>query len=249
MGLRARKIIMAVTLSLVLTGLASFFLFSSTTGSHVLQVQDMSGSMNSSAVRMDVKILMIPMSSGTSVLFPGLLTEKFTLSTIFTLALGTVVAERRSDGPQKLRDRIYSEVCISPGVHLRELQRSVGCAMGALQYHVKALESEGTIISIKNGNAKHFFPSAFSDDDNTLALTALARNPTVQIILQEIMAKGRVTQAELSRTMSIDKSLVSYYTSSLLKADVLSIVRVFGRERPLVLNDWARASLLELALV
>ncbi|MFX1415620.1 MAG: winged helix-turn-helix domain-containing protein [Promethearchaeota archaeon] len=68
-------------------------------------------------------------------------------------------------------------------------------------------------------------------------------------MLRECMANGRTTQAELSRTLSLDKSLVSYYVSSLIKNDVLRVVRVFGRERPVILSDWARVSLASFGLL
>jgi DNA-binding MarR family transcriptional regulator len=213
-------------------------------------VQDLSLSTGNSSVTLDIHILAAPISSGTAVFFPGLATKAFSPSTIFALALGTVVMDRRSEEQTpKLRDVVLSEIDQNPGIHLRELQRTVSCAMGALQYHVRNLEAEGQVISIKVGNAKHFFMVDYSSDEQTLKLSALTRNPTIRTILGEVITQGRVTQAELSRTMSLDKSLISYYTGSLLKAEVLNTVRVFGRERPLVLTDWAQSVIQNMALV
>ncbi|MHA2192625.1 MAG: winged helix-turn-helix transcriptional regulator, partial [Candidatus Thorarchaeota archaeon] len=63
------------------------------------------------------------------------------------------------------------------------------------------------------------------------------------------VSNGRITQAELSRTLSVDKSLVSYYVSGLVDADILKTIRVFGREKPLVISDWARSSIISLGLL
>ncbi|TFG99151.1 hypothetical protein E4H12_03785 [Candidatus Thorarchaeota archaeon] len=160
------------------------------------------------------------------------------------LIIGTVSVERSKDKRElKLRERIADEVTANPGIHLRELHRTVGCAMGALQYHLKNLESDGEVVSLRAGNVRHVFPPDYSTEERVLLLIALARNPTVGSILSECMKNGQTTQAEISRDLDVDKSLISYYTSSLLKADILRSIRVFGREKPVILTDWARTVL------
>jgi predicted transcriptional regulator len=168
----------------------------------------------------------------------------------FILALGTISLERRDqERLQKLRDRVINEISTYPGIHLRELHRSIGCAMGALQYHLNNLENEGMIVSVRNGNSRHLFLNGYSSEDHVLRLAAFSRNPTIHSILAECTSNGRITQAELSRTLSVDKSLVSYYVSGLVDADILRTIRVFGREKPLVLSDWARNSIISLGLL
>ena len=160
------------------------------------------------------------------------------------LIIGTISLERTKDKRVlKLRDRIADEVAANPGIHLRELHRTIGCAMGALQYHLKNLENDGEVVSLRAGNVRHIFPPGYSTEERVLLLTALARNPTVGSILTECMKNGQTTQAEISRDLDVDKSLISYYTSSLLKADILRSIKVFGREKPVILTDWARTTL------
>jgi len=248
--MKVRKLCMILVFSLVTSGVLSFFYFNAFSQNFDFAVQDVSSSTPTSLISLDLHALAAPISSGTSILFPGAFLNGFTPSTIFTLATGTVVMERKSDEKSpKLRDIIGMEIMSNPGIHLRELQRLVGCAMGALQYHLRNLEDSNDIKSIRVGNSKHFFASDYSGDAQVLKLSALSRNPTIQGILGEILEKGRVTQAELSRTMSMDKSLISYYTGTLVNADILNTVRVFGRERPLILSEWAHSTLTNLALV
>jgi predicted transcriptional regulator len=121
--------------------------------------------------------------------------------------------------------------------------------MGALQYHLRNLEKDATIASVKIGNSKHFFLNEYSVDEPTLELTAQLRNPTVQVIIQECMSNGRVTQAELSRTMEMDKSLISYYVGGLIKAGILRTIKVFGREKPLMITEWAGLAITQLGLL
>ncbi|MHA1903680.1 MAG: winged helix-turn-helix transcriptional regulator [Candidatus Thorarchaeota archaeon] len=250
MGRWGRKLVIATTLTLMMTGLVSLFLFSPNYSGSDLAVQDLSFSDSSGITLLDLHILVAPVSSGTSVLFPGLLANSFTPTSIFTLFVGTVSTARKSAGQSvTLRERVVDEIAANPGIHLRELHRSLGCAMGALQYHLKHLEKDGLVSSLRNGNSRHFYSQDITPDEEIMRLMALARNPTIASILDEVLTKGRVTQAELSRTLLLDKSLISYYVSSLLKADVLNTVRVFGRERPVIMSSWASSVLLKLALV
>ncbi len=169
---------------------------------------------------------------------------------LWALIIGTISLERTRDRRAlRLRDRIVEEVAADPGVHLRELHRNIGCAMGALQYHLKILEDAGEVVSIRYGNVRHIFPPDFSAEDRVLLLAALSRNPTVGSIISECMKNGQTTQAEISKVLDVDKSLISYYTSGLLRADILRSVKVFGREKPIILTDWARSTLISMGIL
>ncbi|MFW9788474.1 MAG: winged helix-turn-helix transcriptional regulator [Candidatus Thorarchaeota archaeon] len=182
-------------------------------------------------------------SGGTNIAWSNSLFTALDLG-FLVLAIGTVSIDRREDRRlQKLRDRILGEVSANPGIHLRELHRIIGCAMGALQYHLRALEEDGQVVSLRNGNVRHLFTPDYSSDEKVMLLTAMARNPTVGSILSECASNGQTTQAVISRTLDVDKSLISYYISSLLDADILRSVKVFGREKPVLLTDWARSAL------
>ncbi|MGY5854994.1 MAG: hypothetical protein RTS72_00240 [Candidatus Thorarchaeota archaeon] len=193
-------------------------------------------------VSMDAKLFSWN-SGGTNIAWSDALFTAIDIG-CFVIAIGTVSVERREDRRiQKLRDRVLTEVIDNPGIHLRELHRVIGCAMGALQYHLRFLEQDGSVISLRNGNVRHIFAPDYSSDEKVMLLTALARNPTVGSILSECAANGQTTQAVISRTLDIDKSLISYYISSLLDADILRSVKVFGREKPVLLTDWARTAI------
>ncbi len=246
--MRAKKLYVVIVIALFTYGLLSFY-FNSMNQFVDFAIPDESPQSHSTVAIMDLHILSAPLSSGTSIILPETILDPFTTTSILTLFLANVVIDRRSgDKPLKLKDIIINEILLNPGIHLRELQRSVGCAMGALQYHLKNLEGS-EIVSVKVGNSKHFFVSGYSSDDRDLKLSALSRNPTIKAILAEVFTKGRVTQAELSRTISVDKSLISYYTGNLIDAGILTTVRVFGRERPLVLTEWAHNTIAGLSLV
>ncbi|MEM2141903.1 MAG: winged helix-turn-helix transcriptional regulator [Candidatus Thorarchaeota archaeon] len=173
--------------------------------------------------------------------------ETVSLPVGLLVVTGTVVVEKRAERISKLRDRIIQEIECQPGIHLRELRRVVGCAVGAIQYHIRLMEDDGVIVSLRIGNTRHLFPSSFSNNTELMKITALLRNPSILGIIERCMSSGRITQAELSRELKMDKSLISYYVSLLVEMGVLKTVPVFGRERPLTLTESAHSVLASLA--
>ncbi len=243
---RTRRFLLVLSLLFMLSGFASFALSGFGNAGKDLYIQDLSWEDNSLslAVLNGTTSGALSAAGGTLVAIPCEFNVSLSAGAIF-VALGTISVEKRNERVLKLRDRIVEEISLRPGIHLRELHRQLGCAMGALQYHLKNLERDGLVKSVRNGNARHFFLESYSTNDQVLQLTSLSTNPTVKLILSECLANGRVTQAELSRTLSMDKSLIAYYVGGLLRAEVLNTIRVFGRERPLVLADWAHTALIE----
>ncbi|MGY5864303.1 MAG: hypothetical protein RTV41_06840 [Candidatus Thorarchaeota archaeon] len=254
-----KRVLVGISLVLLTWSIIGVALASSGIGDAESMALDLSPSLDTNSETMDLDIYSFLISSATSVNVSVDILISYWNSggtniawsdAVFTaietsfmaLALGTVSVERREDRRlQKLRDRIVFEVAENPGIHLREIHRIIGCAMGALQYHLKFLEQEGLVVSLRYGNVRHIFVSDYSPDENVKRLTAIARNPTVGQILSECAKNGQTTQAEISRTLEVDKSLISYYVSGLLKADILRTVKVFGREKPILLTDWARS--------
>jgi hypothetical protein len=255
-----RKILIGLSFILITWGIVGLVLSESGYGALNSGAPVLHTSINNNQAALDLGLTITAVSSGTinftfdAISHSGLGTLDYwihwapqSLNLGFAaLVLGTISIERttRDRKALKLRDRIVDEVATNPGIHLRELHRSIGCAMGALQYHIKILEDAGDVVSIRNGNVRHIFPADFSLEDRVLVLTAIARNPTVGLILSECVKNGQTTQAEISKVLDVDKSLVSYYTSSLLRADILRSIKVFGREKPVVLTDWARTALI-----
>ena len=253
-----KRILIGLAFMLLTWGIIGVALSSSGFGGLNLVAQDIPTAANDNQATLDLGYSLSTVSTGTinmtadAMAWAGIGTLSFwnhwvTKSVdlgFVALIIGTVSLERNKDKRVlKLRDRIADEVSANPGIHLRELHRTIGCAMGALQYHLKNLETDGEVVSLRAGNVRHIFPPEYSTEERVLVLTALARNPTVGSILTECMKNGQTTQAEISRDLDVDKSLISYYTSSLLKADILRSIKVFGREKPVILTDWARTAL------
>src|ERR1017187_10245758 len=55
--------------------------------------------------------------------------------------------------------RVLELITSHPGVHLRDICRALGLAMGDVQYHVRRLERDGPISSVRRGLYKFFYPA------------------------------------------------------------------------------------------
>ena len=77
---------------------------------------------------------------------------------------GSVVNELLT---QETRNAIYEVIKKNPGVHFREVCRSLDRKMGVVQYHARLLEEAGLIQSFGDGRYKRFFiPQTLGDSNN-----------------------------------------------------------------------------------
>jgi len=247
-GTRSKGLLAATVMALMMSGIAVFLIFTVQNGSTAISANKVSGVASVQQATVDCDFGFSSVKMGTSVILEDTITN--TLGSIIPslLIIGTISVDAGEDKHDTLRARILHEIENFPGIHLRELRRHLDCAMGALQYHLSNLEEAGLVVSHRMGNTRHLFIDGFTSEGRNMELAALIRNPTVRSIIQQCLAESEITQAELSRVLSLDKSLVSYYVSSLLDADVVQKLKVFGREKPLIVKEWAAEAISDLGL-
>ncbi len=72
-------------------------------------------------------------------------------------AQGTLIAPRERDWEHPLRRRILNTLERSPGIHFRELQRSLEAANGTLRHHLDILSREGSVTVVPvNGRTCYY---------------------------------------------------------------------------------------------
>ena len=67
---------------------------------------------------------------------------------LFPAAQGTMIAHRETGWEHPLRIRIIETLEKSPGIHFRELQRSLSVANGTLRHHLDSLTKEGIVTVV-----------------------------------------------------------------------------------------------------
>ncbi|HUK74905.1 MAG TPA: winged helix-turn-helix transcriptional regulator [Nitrososphaerales archaeon] len=116
--------------------------------------------------------------------------------------------------------RVLEYVTDHPGVHLRELCREVGLAMGAAQYHVGRLEKEGRIHSVRRGLYRFFFPAALFGERQRDVLGMLSLERPREILLNLVENPGS-SQERLATATGVSQPTVSWHLKRLIELGIV----------------------------
>lgn len=108
-----------------------------------------------------------------------------------------------------------------PGVHLREVCRSLGLAMGDVQYNVDRLEKDGMILSVRKGFYRFFYPATLfaTKQRDVLAILSL---DTPRELLLAILGNPDSNQEELSRIVGVSQPTASWHLRRLSDLGVVA---------------------------
>lgn len=120
------------------------------------------------------------------------------------------------------RNRIYTQVRRNPGLHFREIQRRVGIATGALQYHLDYLEKSHLLKSEKVKNTRHYFVVKEKETmDAEQRIMPLLRQNSVRHILITILMKRKATIQKISKATGLPYSTVSRHLEKLVEFNIV----------------------------
>ena len=125
------------------------------------------------------------------------------------------------------RDRIYSTVAKNPGLHFREVQRRVGIATGAMQYHLDYLKKKNLVREEKEGKFSRFY--ALQADIADTKLMNLLRQDSVRKIVLFLMNRRRATLPAVSKSVGLGLSTTSFHMQKLTLADVVLQKTISGK--------------------
>ena|SRR5208283_1273988 len=127
-------------------------------------------------------------------------------------------------GPPEALDstqrRIFDYIAAHPGVHLRQICRELGLAMGDVQYHIHRLEREGRISSVRRGLYRFFYPSALFGDKQRDMLGMLSLETPRELLLN-IVEKPDSGQDELARATGVSQPTVSWHLKRLVDLGIV----------------------------
>ena len=117
------------------------------------------------------------------------------------------------------RDKIYSTIVQSPGLHFREIQRRTGVATGALQYHTDYLKKKSLIREEKEGKFSRFY--ALNSQVKDSKLMNLLRQDSVRKIVLFLMNKRRAGLHTVSEGVSLGLSTTSFHLQKLVLGGIV----------------------------
>lgn len=119
------------------------------------------------------------------------------------------------------RERAWVMVSLSPGIHLRRLQRLLGTSFSTTRYHVESLLHEGKIVSSREGRYQRLYPAGTADSSKAM-LALLQSRPARRVLNALANSQGELRNSDLCRAVGMPRSTVSEYTSMLNRAGLVT---------------------------
>lgn len=133
------------------------------------------------------------------------------------------------------RDKIYSEIVKSPGLHFREIQRRTNLATGALQYHIDYLKKKNFIFDKKEGKFSRFYSNQESNQVDSNLMNLLRQDQVRKIVLI-LLQKRRVSLVTLKKETSMSLSTLNFHLSKLLLSRIVEQKKINGKDYFLIKN-------------
>jgi len=109
-----------------------------------------------------------------------------------------------------IRRRIYEKVCESPGIHFFRLTSKLTISQGTLDWHLRKLEQEGFLSSMKFGGKRIFYPRMLSNVESARAFAAL-RLKTAQHIFRQVTNNPGISQQKIANAVGVHHETVRYH--------------------------------------
>jgi DNA-binding MarR family transcriptional regulator len=116
--------------------------------------------------------------------------------------------------------RVLEFITTHPGVHLREICRGLALAMGAVQYHVRRLERDGRISSVRRGLYKFFYPADLFGERQRDVLSVLSLDRPRELLLN-IIEHPESTQEALAGATDVSQPTVSWHLKRLIDLEIV----------------------------
>jgi len=137
------------------------------------------------------------------------------------------------------RREIYKFIEKSPGVHLRELQRTLKMPLASLEYHINYMTRKKVVYREKDGRYRRYYVKQLDAKDKKI-LSALRQKRLREIVL--IILSGKKAKYQfLLKVLRVPPSTLSLYLKYLVDHNILERQRI-GRENIYTVQDEDRVA-------
>jgi len=133
------------------------------------------------------------------------------------------------------RRKIYQTISKFPGIHMREMEKVIGLAVGVLEYHLSYMvKSEILSIEEEGNKIRYFIRDDVSYGDK--ATIGLLRQKVPRRIVVHLMLNPGVKFKDVLEQFEVSKSTLSFHMKKLVDAEIVTATKE-GRETSYIVND------------
>ena len=121
-----------------------------------------------------------------------------------------------------IRQKLFTLISESPGIHFRDAQRRTESSTGNLTYHLDCLVKAGLLTTVRDGKYLRYY--AFTEKSTEeKRILEMARRKTDRNILLLLLQNETNTNEELSKILNLSPSTISWHIKKLIETNILSV--------------------------
>lgn len=118
------------------------------------------------------------------------------------------------------RSRVQGAIERHPGVHFRRLVRMLSITPGQVQYHIRRLRRDGSVIVEAMYGQTHYYPPGFEAWERRAM--ALIRRETSGDIVAYVLTNGSSRPSEIADDLDIARSTLSWHLDRLVAEHIVT---------------------------
>ncbi|MGY5871517.1 MAG: helix-turn-helix domain-containing protein [Candidatus Thorarchaeota archaeon] len=139
------------------------------------------------------------------------------------------------------RRELYQVLCSNPGTYLLELVDLLESPLGTLTWHLRILEREGLVKSIKFAGKRLYYPKMLRSQEAEMAYLTM-RSDTAQKIFAFVVNNTGCYQEQMAENLGVHHDTVRWHVSRMEDVGLIKVIRE-GRKKRHYLADLGEALL------
>ncbi|MFW9807501.1 MAG: winged helix-turn-helix transcriptional regulator [Candidatus Thorarchaeota archaeon] len=128
------------------------------------------------------------------------------------------------------RRELYQVLCENPGTYLLELVDILSSPLGTLTWHLRILEREGLVKSIKFAGKRLYYPRMLRSQEAEMAYLTM-RSDTAQKVFAYVVNNKGCYQEQMAEALDVHHDTVRWHISRMEEVGLIKIVREGRKKR------------------
>lgn len=128
------------------------------------------------------------------------------------------------------RRELYQVLCENPGTYLLELVEILSSPLGTLTWHLRILEREGLVKSIKFAGKRLYYPRMLRSQEAEMAYLTM-RSDTAQKVFAFVVNNSGCYQEQMADSLGVHHDTVRWHISRMEEVGLVKVIREGRKKR------------------